>query len=82
MKHSHKLNACVCKQTHTCAHGDRCLQLCTELSGGKHLLQFQRQPDVNDSAHLSSTFLPHAEYTKQTEINQEMQMSPADSLHN
>lgn len=43
-----------------------------ELSGEKHL-QFQRQhADVNDSAHFSSSFRPHAEYTKQIEINQEM----------
>lgn len=38
--------------------------------------------DVYDGAHLSSALPPSVEYTEQAGINQEMQMKPADSLHN
>lgn len=66
--------------THACAHGDRCSQLCAELSGGQKPPAFSETPMTVPISHLH--FLPHAEYTEQTEINQEMQMNPADSLHN
>lgn len=53
------------------------LQLSAELPGGKCL-----NDNMNDSAHLSSWFSLRRNTLKWTEINQEMQMRPADSLHN